>query len=612
MSFSKSTFLGAALGLGLSQFAQDSNAGLFKIDFGHLQNEAPILEYEIDYFDGEVFGGPEEIDSQPAEPLTDWDVIPTFTFADPNAEVTEGSASLMGEANEAGTEVTWSLRDFSESGSDSDVTMTILDNTALPPAMLGMTANNPTHEGFKYVDFDGNAIPLPQYQHVPEIIYDGVLVPFVVKDDYLYRNPDNAGTESLMRFGNLDPGFYKVTVFEGRTTDGNGRFGKVWAGDINGSNAPDEQNTGNYAGVYDSGEIAPQGQPRSVVVEVKAGEYLWFAEMEDNSGGISGMIVRSVDFPPPPADVATSPGLFKIDFGHHENDKEGVEALSDWNVIPTWTFSDPNSDVAEGSSSLEGTANAAQTEVTWALTDFSNDKNANVTMTIMDNAALTAATGQPPALGQISNNPTLEKYEGHYDGVFIPAIVKNDYNYRNPDTAGSELLMRFVGLKPGTYNVTVFEGRTTDGDGRFGKVWVDDMSGGNAPAEQNTGNYAGMVNPGSGAVIAPAGNPQTVTVNLGEGQHLWFAEMEDNSGGISGLIIRGVSGGSTGGGDPEPGGGPANVAISASTDKVTLSWEGTGALQKADAVTGPWSNVAEATSPYEAAATGAAAFFRVR
>lgn len=76
MSVSKTAFLGAALGLGLSQFAHDSNAGLFKIDFGHLQNEAPILEYEIDYFDGEIFGGATEIDSQPAVPLTDWDVIP--------------------------------------------------------------------------------------------------------------------------------------------------------------------------------------------------------------------------------------------------------------------------------------------------------------------------------------------------------------------------------------------------------------------------------------------------------------------------------------------------------------------------------------------------------
>ena len=93
--------------------AQESQAGLFKIDFGHLQNEAEIKEFEVDFFDGEVFGAPVEIGTgEFPEPLTDWDVIPTWTFADPNAEVTEGSASIKGEANDTGTEVTWLLRDF--------------------------------------------------------------------------------------------------------------------------------------------------------------------------------------------------------------------------------------------------------------------------------------------------------------------------------------------------------------------------------------------------------------------------------------------------------------------------------------------------------------------
>ena len=333
---------------GITLCSVHSHAGLFKIDFGHLQNEAEIIEYEVDFFDGEVFGAPvQRPTGETPEPLTDWDVIPTWTFADPNAEITEGSASIEGTANDAGTEVTWNLRDFG--GTDSDVTMTMLDNVALsesvspdsPPVMLGQIANNPTHEGFAYLDFDGNPVPL--FPHIAEIVYDGILVPFVVKDDYNYRNPDTGGTEVLMRFANVDPGFYNVTVFEGRTTDAN-RTGRVWVGDVGGSGAPAEQNTGNYSGINSNGQILAWGQPRIVTVEINEGDYLWFAEQEDNSGGISGMIIRSVDLAPPPADVTASPGLFKLDFGSVENEREQLDAdgiangefldpLSDWNVI---------------------------------------------------------------------------------------------------------------------------------------------------------------------------------------------------------------------------------------------------------------------------------------
>jgi len=409
-----------------------------------------------------------------------------------------------------------------------------MDNKALsesissdnPPYALGQTANNPTKEGVSAV-------------------YDGIVVPAVVKDDYSYRLPDTAGSELLMRFDNLNPGNYNVTVFEGRTTDAS-RYGKVWVDDINGKNEPASQNTGNYSGENSAGAPIPLGQPRTVTVTLKAGEYLWFAEMEDNSGGISGMIVRSVDSVPPPVDVSNSKGLFKIDFGHLENEREITDAtgtgtgqfpepLKDWTVIPTWTFADPNANVTEGSASTKGTANAEGTEVTWKLLDASKDANPNVTMTIMDNKALSESlnSDSPPyAQGQTANNPTKEAYDAVYDGVTVPAIVKDDYAYRLPDTAGSELLMRFAGLKAGTYNVTVFEGRTTDADGRFGKVWVDDISGSKEPAQQNTGNYSG-VNLAVGGVPTPTGQPRTVTVTLKDGEYLWFAEMEDNSGGIS-------------------------------------------------------------------------------
>ncbi len=510
--------MAAVASLGITNPA---SAGLFKIDFGHLENEREKVDSE-----GTPTGEFPEV-------LQDWDVIPTWTFFDPNANVSPGSASINGTANNEATQVTWKLKDFS-GGGDNDVTLTIFDNLKLtealdpnaPPYMLGMTGNNPTKEGLTAV-------------------YDGVVVPSVVKDDYLYRNPDAAGSESLMRFGGLNPGFYNVTVFEGRTTDGNGRYGKVWVDDINGKNEPASQNTGNYAGVNAAGVPVPLGQPRTVTVEVKAGQYLWFAEMEDNSGGISGMIVRSVTSVPPPVDIANSQGLFKIDFGHLENERandagEVPAPLADWTVIPTWTFAEPNINVTPGSESAEGTANAEGTEVTWKLKDASKLALKNVTVTMMDNAALTASLGIDPAQGQTANNPTKDAYEAIYDGVVVPAIVKDDYLYRNPDTAGSEVLMRFAGLPAGTYNVTVFEGRTTDGNGRYGKVWVDDIKGLKIPAAQNTGNYSG-VNLDVGGVPTPTGNPRTVTVTLKAGEYLWFAEMEDNSGGISGMIIRGVA-----------------------------------------------------------------------
>lgn len=584
MKKTKWMMLAAVLALN-AETAVRSHAGLFKIDFGHMENERAPRDAEnnpiLDSNGNEV---------GPPAALLDWVVIPTWTFADPNANVLDGSASVKGTPSADGTAVTWKLKDISSTPSDK-VTITIFDNKTLaeslsadaPPYMLGMTANNPTKEG-------------------REVVYDGVRVPGIVKDDYLYRNPDAAGSETLMRIANLDPGTYNVTVFEGRTTD-SARYGKIWVDDIKGAKEPADQNTGNYAGKNDAGDVLLDGQPRTVTVKINAGEYLWFAEMEDNSGGISGMIIRSV---PDPAD---SKGLFKIDFGHMENERatkdglgEDVPApapLSDWNVIPTWTFADPNANVVEGSASIKGTANADQSEVTWKLNDYSKDANKNVTLTMLNNVAQNTANEFPPALGQTANNPTKEGIAVLYDGILVPSTVKDDYLYRNPDTAGSETLMRFGGLNPGTYKVTVFEGRTTDA-GRTGKIWVDDIKGLKEPAAENTGNYAGKNDAGD---VLPLGQPRSVTVDIKAGEYLWFAEMEDNSGGISGMIIRGIGGGST---PVAPG--PLKVAKTADGASITY----TGTLQSAPSVKGPYTDVAGATSPYAAKATAAAAFFRAR
>ena len=520
--------LAAAVAAALLQTSLTTQAGLFKIDFGSLENErAPVDASDNPLTDANGIPlGPQPL-------LLDWNVIPNWTFADPNANVAPDSASVLGVASADGTSVTWKLKDVSVTP-NNNVTLTMLDNRTLaeklssdaPPYMLGQTGNNPTKEG-------------------RDVVYDGVRVPGIVKDDYLYRNPDTDGSETLMRIANLDPGTYNVTVFEGRTTDGK-RTGKVWVDDIKGLKEPASENTGNYAGKNDAGDVLLDGQPRTVTVKVNAGEYLWFAEMEDNSGGISGMVIRSV------IDPADSKGLFKLDFGELENervtkitnankDQAGEDAsapppLTDWNVIPTWTFADPNANVTAGSASIKGTANADATAVTWNLTDFSKDANKNVTVTMLNNVAQNEANSFPPALGQSANNPTKEGIAVMYDGILVPASVKDDYMYRNPDTDRSETLMRFAGLNPGKYKVTVFEGRTTDAF-RAGKVWVDDIKGLKEPADQNTGNFAGKNDAGD---VLPLGQPRTVVVDVKAGEYLWFAEMEDNSGGISGMIIRGV------------------------------------------------------------------------
>lgn len=532
------------------QIATPSYGGLFKLDFGTLENERIPLDAD---------GNPGE----PPAPLKDWDLFGTWRFAD----FPDNNA-------------VWKLTDWS-ADKDSDVTLTIMDNKALaesispetPPYAIGMTHNNPTKEG-------------------QTTVYDGVVVPAVVKDDYLYRDPDTAGSEMLFRFANLNPGTYNVTVFMGRTSDGNGRHGKVWVDDINGKKEPATQNTGDYGSRnLVRGEPMPLGNPKTVTVEIKAGEYLWFAEMEDNSGGISGMIIRSVTPTPPPA--PSSKGLFKLDFGHLENERVPVDAdgnptgeapaaLTDWDVIPTWTFADFPDGVA-----------------TWKLVDHSKSGDNDVVLTIQDNEALTTQLGMDPPTGMTANNPTKEGVDVIYDTVLVPAIVKDDYLYRSPDTAGTEMYMRFANLNPGKYNVTVFMGRTTDGNGRHGKIWVDDAVGKNAPATQNTGDY------GSRDIVAgagiPLGQPRTVTVDIAAGQYLWFAEMEDNSGGISGLIIRGISGGGTA---------PGPLAAVKTADGVSITF--TGTLQAADSVTGPYVDVAGATSPYLARTTSTARFFRAK
>lgn len=56
---------------------------------------------------------------------------------------------------------------------------------------------------------------------------------------------------------------------------------------------------------------------------------------------------------------------------------------------------------------------------------------------------------------------------------------------------------------------------------------------------------------------------------------------------------------------------PAQLSIKLSGNVAIISWTGTGRLQQADQVVGPWQNVANSISPYQAPIAGASKFFRV-
>ena len=129
-----------------------------------------------------------------------------------------------------------------------------------------------------------------------------------------------------MRIANLNPGTYNVTVFEKvePTTPMEDMARSGWM------ISTARKSLRHKTPVTIRGErqrgCGALGTARTVTVTVKAGEYLWFAEMEDNSGGISGMIIRSVDAAPPVVDVSASKALFKIDFGHLENERIPTDA----------------------------------------------------------------------------------------------------------------------------------------------------------------------------------------------------------------------------------------------------------------------------------------------
>jgi hypothetical protein len=179
----------------------------------------------------------------------------------------------------------------------------------------------------------------------------------------------------------------------------------------------------------------------------------------------------------------TAAGQFLIDL----NDQEGSAA--GWDVFPS---------LAQG--------------VAYPLTDKSGSGDADVTLMSVDD------NFNP-------NNPDPPRTAATYDGILVPQEARDDYLFKQNDAAGTTARLRIDNLNPGPYNVTVFEGRTTD-PSQMAKIWVGDTNGSNEPAGENTGNFGG--------------GSATVQVDVAGGQTLWYMHLEDNTGGLSGIIINPV------------------------------------------------------------------------
>ncbi len=111
------------------------------------------------------------------------------------------------------------------------------------------------------------------------------------------------------------------------------------------------------------------------------------------------------------------------------------------------------------------------------------------------------------------------------DGVTVPKEARDDYVWGGTNDPSNSIVFEFKNLDPGTYNVSVFEGRTTDSNGQSGTIWVGGI--GDKPGATNTGNFAG-----SSATITD--------LTISTGDSLYYSHYEDGTGGTSGLIVREV------------------------------------------------------------------------
>ncbi|MBI4663479.1 MAG: hypothetical protein HY735_32155 [Verrucomicrobia bacterium] len=100
--------------------------------------------------------------------------------------------------------------------------------------------------------------------------------------------------------------------------------------------------------------------------------------------------------------------------------------------------------------------------------------------------------------------------------------------------------------------------------------------------------------------------------NLVPGDNVLAAEVHQSGGSSSDMVfgaelIATIPGGQT----PAPTA-PKITSVSRTAGSLSIEWSGTATLQSADAVTGPWTDVANAKSPFSANISGGAKFYRLK
>jgi hypothetical protein len=194
-------------------------------------------------------------------------------------------------------------------------------------------------------------------------------------------------------------------------------------------------------------------------------------------------------------------------------ESNGVERTAEWSfevkvIKPATALASFLIDFGGTAANSAGASPAPWISIDNLVVDIAADLGDGVTITALDDGFNPNFTAQP---GE----------DAEHDGVVVPQEARNDYFFKITDTAGTSARMRIDGLPAGIYNVTVFAGRTTDPD-QFAKIWT-----GEEPEDENTGNFA------QGSA--------TVEVNVSAGEPLWYMHLEDNTGGVSGMMIRKTS-----------------------------------------------------------------------
>ena len=220
----------------------------------------------------------------------------------------------------------------------------------------------------------------------------------------------------------------------------------------------------------------------------------------------ANLAVPSYDAPPVNPD-----GLrFQLDFGistTNGNIEFGVP--EGWDSI--------NEILAEDTCDYLGNAETPCT--IFALTDQEGTDN-DVTLEILEFPFITNATP----------NDTIPP--NVFNGTAIPLAAIGDYQYKDPDTANTSAPFRFSNLDPGTYEVTVARDEAMT-------VTVNSRSCGLAtPMVQMSREWRAKMRARIRADFAAGA--ATLTLEVGEGDFLWYRHLEDGSGGISALVIRSV------------------------------------------------------------------------